>query len=94
MEENNNWTVVRVSTVISKAKLPRPKIVRNVVHRGTYEECMEAKEKITFSLKPVDQSTEDIKVEFTVVKNGRDITSSRQWSGTNRLVGDASEPNP
>jgi hypothetical protein len=74
MAESSVWALVRVSRVVSKIKLPRPKVVRTVIQTGTYDECMEAQKKIKTSLKPIDQSSEDIKVEFTVIRHGRRTT--------------------
>ena len=77
----SNWTLVRVSTVLKKLKLPRPKVVRTVVFTGTKDDCADALEKIKKNLKPMDTSSEDIHVTFTIVKNGRNTTSARPGNG-------------
>ena len=76
-----NWTVVRISTVVKKLKLPRPKIVRTVLFTGTYDACEDFLREFKKDLKPVDKSTDDIKVDFTITKNGRNTTSARPGNG-------------
>jgi hypothetical protein len=76
-----NWTVVRVSTLVKKLKLPRPKIVRTVLFSGTKEGCEDFLKELKKDLKPVDKSTDDIKVDLLITKNGRNTTSARPGNG-------------
>jgi len=84
MDEQTDWTLLRVSTVQKKLKLPRPKIVQTVVFKGTEMECNEELEKIKKELKPSDKSTDDIRVEFKIRRNGTDRTSSLPENGKQR----------
>lgn len=79
--DETDWTLMRISTVVKKLKLPRPRVVQTVVHKGTKEECEMALEKTKLFLKPMDTSTEDIKVEFKITRNGESKTSLRPGNG-------------
>ena len=76
------YVVIRKTTVIGDIKLPRPKIVQDVVFRGAKEEAEQHLERL--SLLPQNQSTDIISCEIKMQKyDGQKTgTSARPGNGS------------
>ena len=75
------YVVIRKTTVIGDIKLPRPKIVQDVVFRGAKEEAEQHLERL--ALLPQNQSTDIINCEIKIHKyDGQKTgTSARPGNG-------------
>lgn len=76
-----DWIIIRKTTVIGDVKLPRPKIVQDIVFRGAKEEAQQHLERL--SLLPQNQSTDIINCEIKLQKyDGQKTgTSARPGNG-------------
>lgn len=92
----SSWVLIRRSILSDDApSLPRPKIVQQVLHVGSKEECREMLDEIR--LKPEHESTEYIEVDLSVVKyagqktyNSKEIRKDNGKRNSGRQLGNAS----
>ena len=75
--------------------LPRPKLVQQVLHIGTKEECREKLDEIR--LNPENQSTDYIEVDLSIAKyagqktyNSREVRKDNGKRNSSRVFGNAS----
>lgn len=91
-----SWVLIRRSILSDDApSLPRPKIVQQVLHVGSKDECREILDEIR--LNPEHQSTEYIEVDLSVAKysgqkthNSKEIRKDNGKRNLSRQSGNAS----